>query len=290
MSIKNQLTGAVYVVAMRITRHDGVKRVISAIYDALARLLIFVLGTPFIPVTVQNSGDFKMFVDLREPVASLSKVVRKYETPLQKFYMREVTEGMNVADVGSNKGFFLFLAAQQVGPSGSVTGFEPESRNYRATAEMIRGNGFDNVSLRQSAVSNETGEIRLVFGDGPGRNTLFADGEDGEVVEQTRLDDEFEPGELDLIKIDIEGAEWAALRGAENILSASSSLTVCCEVHPPILWKQDISLPEFVDLLEDHDMDVSILGTDGGKLEPLSTIDLDAQTDEFHVVARKTEA
>jgi len=286
MTIETKFYSGLYWVGTYVASHNLVKSIVEFVYGIVSQAIIVVNGSPFIPTTIEADGSFKMYIDLREPVASLSKRVGSYERPVREFYRKQVETGMTVADVGTNKGYFLFLGAHHVGPDGAVHGFEPESRNYHAVAEMIRRNGAENISIAHAAVSDECGQARLFFGDGPGRNTLYGDGDDGEIVNQTTLDNEFEPGDLDFIKIDIEGAEWAALQGGTQLLSNSDTLQILCEVHPDTLRKQDIKPADIVELLRDCGMEVSPLDSSVSP-ELLSGADLSSQTDEFHIVARK---
>jgi len=286
MTIERKFYGGLYQAGVYVASHDLVKSVAEFMYGIVSRAIIAANGSPFIATTIEVDGSFEMYIDLREPVASLSKKVGNYERPVQQFYRERVDTGMTIADVGTNKGYFLFLGANHVGPDGAVHGFEPESRNYHAVSEMIRRNGAENVSVTQAAVSDECGQARLFFGDGPGRNTLYGDSDDGETVEQTTLDDEFEPGDLDFIKIDIEGAEWVALQGGRQLLSGSDTLQVLCEVHPDNLQKQDVDPADVVELLRECGMEVSLLAS-GGAPDSLSRADLSSRTDEFHLVATK---
>lgn len=286
MTIERKFYGGLYQVGAYVASHNLVKFIVEFVYGIVSRAIIAANGSPFVRTTIEVDGSFEMYIDLREPVASLSKKVGNYEQPVQQFYQERVDTGMTIADVGTNKGYFLFLGANHVGPDGAVHGFEPESRNYHAVSKMIRRNGAENVVVTQAAISDKCGQTRLFFGDGPGRNTLYGDGEDGETVEQTTLDDAFEPGDLDFIKIDIEGAEWPALQGGRKLLSGSDTLQVLCEVHPDNLQKQDVGPVDVVDFLQKCGMDVTPLNSSTAP-DSLSEADLSSQMDEFHLVAKK---
>jgi FkbM family methyltransferase len=140
-------------------------------------------------------------------------------------------------DVGANVGFFSVLGARQVTPSGSVYSFEPFLENVRVLRRNIELNGFGNVEVRPIAVGEKTGSGYLSPGKEKTQGRVSAD--DGGVglkrvaVEVTTVDEEVHAGRIappDVVKIDIEGGEVAAIRGMLATLKEHRPLLIC-ELH-----------------------------------------------------------
>jgi FkbM family methyltransferase len=135
-------------------------------------------------------------------------------------------------DVGANQGEFSIAAARIV-QQGKVIAFEPVSEYRERLIENVRLNNFVNVQVISVALGEKEGSLPIydqqeMFMDGTrheGLPTLFASESRHharEVVPVKRLDDvlrELDVSRVNVIKLDIEGAEWNALRGAVNTLA-----------------------------------------------------------------------
>jgi FkbM family methyltransferase len=155
-----------------------------------------------------------------------------------------VSPGDVVIDAGANVGAYTVVFAQWVGPEGHVYAFEPDP----AAAEGLRRHVELNAVSRQvtivpAAVSDgREARLRLSIGASSGISRVVADdgrsGAAGLEVEAASLD-QFcaERGvKPNVIKIDVEGAELAALRGARRTIAAAGpSLALFVEFHPQ-LW------------------------------------------------------
>jgi FkbM family methyltransferase len=139
---------------------------------------------------------------------------------------------MRVADVGANLGYYTLLFAHAVGPTGRIDGFEPEPDNLVTLQLNVRENRLDQVRVHPVAVGDVDGTVGL----SPGLNGVVTKGGTIE-VQVRRLDSVIEPP-LDLLKIDIEGYEGYALRGAEALLRAERP-NLFVELHPALLAAPD---------------------------------------------------
>lgn len=141
-----------------------------------------------------------------------------YEPQQTALFERHVRPGHTVLDVGAHAGFYTLLASRLVGPRGAVWAFEPEPRNARALQRHVAINRCDNVCIEQAAVAEGEGEARFSTGTGSGTGSL-SDG--GTLTVRTVGLDRFcadHAIEPSAIKIDVEGAEAAVLRGAAHTL------------------------------------------------------------------------
>ena len=123
-------------------------------------------------------------------------------------------------DIGAHIGYYTLCAAKTVGGSGQVVAFEPLPLNIKYLHRHLRINAVDNVKLIPAAVSIAGGKIRFDGGRGTGRGHIGASG--SYVVDAVCIDDMVGAGRIpppDVIKMDVEGAEFHALQGAKNTLS-----------------------------------------------------------------------
>ncbi|MGB7539389.1 MAG: FkbM family methyltransferase [Anaerolineales bacterium] len=137
-----------------------------------------------------------------------------------------VPAGGVVFDLGGNVGYYTLISAVRAGPRGRVFVFEPLPRNLDFLRRHLALNRIGNVTVIDAAVADRSGTVRFAEDASTSKGRI---GESGTLeVRSIALDDWIEEGLLpapDLIKIDIEGAELLALRGARRMLAAS---------HPPI--------------------------------------------------------
>ncbi len=126
-----------------------------------------------------------------------------------------VKPGMVAYDLGANAGFYTLALSRLVGESGRVFSFEPDAGSVQYLRRHIRLNKIKNVTVVQAAVSRSTG---LVGFDGWALNQNSS-----YLVPSVSLDEFIGAGNPvpDFIKMDVEGAEVAALEGAQNLLSGA---------------------------------------------------------------------
>jgi FkbM family methyltransferase len=164
-------------------------------------------------------------------------VTGRYEP--NEFYLlsKVLKAGMTFIDVGANMGLYTLFAAGRVGETGCVVSIEPSRREMEMVRTEVERNGLRNVRLLPVALSDRRSEVELLVAplEKSGHNTLGAFGFAGtaldhrERVQTVRLDDLLQSeglSRVDVIKMDIEGAEQAALLGAAETI----------EKHRPILF------------------------------------------------------
>ncbi len=162
-----------------------------------------------------------------------------YEPDVTSFLQRSVKRGDRAIDLGANIGYFTLLLAKLVGPEGHVIAFEPDAENFALLEQNICANDFENVDLRRQAVADRSGTTLLYRSPvNPGDHRLVGGSRmDREEVEVVKLDDvaEQEFGRLRWIKMDVQGAELAALRGMRRLIASCPDLTIVSEVFPRAL-------------------------------------------------------
>lgn len=143
-----------------------------------------------------------------------------------------------VLDVGSHIGLYALLAA--VGrPDVTAVAFEPVPRNLRYLRTNVERNGADNITVVEAAVGATTGSMTLRIPATlrlPATATLNDRADAGEAtdVAVVALDDyvaEHGLAPVDLMKIDVEGAEEQVLRGARRIIDEHRPAIICEVLH-----------------------------------------------------------
>lgn len=136
--------------------------------------------------------------------------------------------GDTFIDVGANVGLFTLKGARLVGPGGRVLALEPSSLAYAELLDNLSLNAFAQVRALPLAASNAEGLAQLnhvdLGGDPQAYSLVNAENaRGGEVVRTTTLDAlaaEEGLARIDLIKIDVEGAEPLVVEGARGCLAA----------------------------------------------------------------------
>lgn len=153
---------------------------------------------------------------------------RAFEEAELSFASRYLQSGMTVLDVGAHHGLYTLLASKRVGTSGKVYAFEPSVRERKALRKHLFLNRCKNVFVEDFAAGNDAreAEFYVVSGIETGCNSLrpptLRDGTSYLTkVQMRRLDDwvrEEKINRVDFIKLDVEGGELDALRGAGELL------------------------------------------------------------------------
>jgi FkbM family methyltransferase len=145
-------------------------------------------------------------------------------------------------DVGANIGFFSLLASKRVGSSGVVISFEPSKREFMRMCHAILLNNSHNIMSFNNALSSKSGVILIdVDQQHTGMNKLSLSTSSSSFVDLVagfKLD-ELTPflndRNIDLLKIDVEGAEMLVLEGMSNLLSEKRIIKLIVEITPKFL-------------------------------------------------------
>lgn len=201
-----------------------------------------------------------------------------YEPHITRMFEELLQPGMGVVDVGAHIGYFTLLAARQVGPEGRVYAFEPAPANYEILRQNIALNEYRNITATAKAVCDAPGTTRFFMQrDTVGHSlypTTIGRGKTAIDVETTSLDDFFAKvgwPEVHLIKMDIEGAEAAALAGMERLAGRSRRLSIVMEFIPHIQRQAGVDPRELLRKLKEMGFTTRILTDDGlGPLDEMA--------------------
>jgi len=250
---------------------------VGSIYDFFIKLF-----WPY-PKIVEVQGS-KMWVDPKGAHSGILRTLEAYaknlvhEKSTTKLFKKIIKEGDVVVDVGANIGYFTLLAARLVGPKGKVFSFEPEPLNFRYLTKNIELNNYSQVFAYQMAVSNKNGKTKLYLCDyDSGHHTInkyegvkaYSRGrptrKHSVEIETVVLDDflKEKTNHIDVVKIDVEGAELLVIKGMEEILKKNRNIKILLEFFPLLLRKMESSPEELIKMLsQKYDFNIFIVGSD----------------------------
>ncbi|RTL60504.1 MAG: FkbM family methyltransferase [Hyphomicrobiales bacterium] len=180
-----------------------------------------------------------------------------YELESSYFVARNVKANDHVVDVGANFGYYTVLMGSLVGWKGKVVAFEPEPRMARLLRENALINWIDPcVQIIQAACAENAGGIELYTSQARAANTGTkiptigeGFGEDFEFrpfhARSVLIDDalQFLEGRVDFMKMDVEGFEVSALRGARKTIAENPNIKIMMEWSPGQLQANGFELP-----------------------------------------------
>jgi len=187
--------------------------------------------------------------------------------------------GAVVVDAGANIGIYSEFLSRCVGPNGVVHSFEPSPDNFMRLRCATRK--LPNVCPCLAAVGERSGKTMLYVSDklNVDHRAYPAEGNRRRAiqVEIVALDDYFKPGErVDLLKLDIQGYELHALRGATRILSENREIKLLLEFWPYGLKQAGLDWNELIEMIEGFAMKIMFVQADGLRPFEAQTIGLDA--------------
>lgn len=193
----------------------------------------------------------------------------------RRFVANFVRPGMTVLDLGAHHGLFTTLMSRLVGPSGRVLAFEPSPRERRGLERHIRINACANVTVVPMAVSSSTGEAEfyMVENRRSGASGLRRTQLEGQFPKSERIRvrvaalDEYLGNagvdRVDFVKMDIEGAELEAFKGAKKLLTSTHRPTIMVEMADQVTRAWGYSCREKYDLLSSWGYDWYAIQSDG---------------------------
>lgn len=198
--------------------HPGKWRIVSALCR-WADLEPFYAGKSY--VVVRQNIRWRLY-----PECMVQRNVYLYgdwESYDSREFIRLLKTDSVVLDIGSYFGYYAILACRYAGPGVSVYAFEPFPKSFEMLKENKRLNGFDQMICVNLAVADQPGEwaFRVAPMANLGSGGLTSGPGHAHRVSATTVDDfvgQKGLNRVDVIKLDVEGAEVRALAGAEKTL------------------------------------------------------------------------
>lgn len=174
--------------------------------------------------TVEAFG-YKFYLDPEDTVTR--KKLARYggdELTLRKIVLSELQPGDVFLDIGAHFGYYTVPAAQRIGRDGQVIAVEADGRNISFLKKSLESNlrpaVLKRVEVIEAAVSDGVGEARLYEGHERGMFSMrdWQNSKHWTSVQTTTLDRVIGDTVVDVIKIDVEGAEPLVLEGGARTL------------------------------------------------------------------------
>lgn len=165
-----------------------------------------------------------------------------YEPFTRGLCLESLQPGMVFLDIGAHVGLYALPAACRVGEQGRVVAFEPHPSNRALLEENLSRNDVTNVTVVPAAVSDRPGQLELqVSSFNTGDHRLYRQGSSRAKTVSTdvvSVDAWLESSgidRIDLIKMDVQGAEASVLEGMRRTLDANHDLQMIIEYTPWML-------------------------------------------------------
>lgn len=218
-------------------------------------------------------------VDLRTRTEQRAYWTGHYDHDAVRRLARFLADGDAVVDAGANIGFYAVPLGRRLRDAGGeVWAIEPVAANASRLLENVRANGLDGtVTVIRAALGDAEGEttLRLEAGERTGNATPSPDGT-GESVPLRTLDSIAESEGIRscaLLKLDVEGSELTALRGASRFLALHRPVIVA-ELNTAWMQALGWSLSDLLAFVEPLGYDARRGDAPYGPLaEPLASID-----------------
>ncbi len=230
-----------------------------------------------VPLVLPWLAGTRVEVTLGNDLSLCLYVAGSFEPNEFAFLDRMLRRGMIVIDVGANDGLYTLFAARRVGSRGRVVSVEPSSRERRNLERNLALNRLRNVTVVPAALAAEAGHAQLQIAPAlhGGHNTLGGFAHKGvaaigtELVPVETLDtlaERLSLSKVDVIKIDVEGAEMKVLAGGRELLKIARP-TLLIEANEDALRKQATSTDEMLALLRSLDYEIFVFSDATGLVE-----------------------
>lgn len=195
------------------------------------------------PIITRLGKSLKVRIYPHDVIGKDIYVNRMFEKAECRFITKFLKQRMVFFDIGANLGQYTLLGAQRVGISGQVHSFEPSSRIFGELKFNVELNGLSDICiLNNVAVSDKKGVARLSKYEAGGEvygslgsqdwatNSSIVGYEEVRTITLDSYIKEHNIGHIDLIKMDIEGAELLAIRGAHQLFHQPDAPTIVLEM------------------------------------------------------------
>lgn len=247
-----------------------------------------------LPVVAECDG-FKLYVSPNDTSIGAGILTSGVHEPqVTQAISKTLRSAMVFVDIGANTGYFSILAAKLVGTTGRVIAFEPDQRNCLLLQLSAQLNHLSNVDIYPFAVADQDATVvydRLLGSNGIISQALEVEGcEISDLAHRTlvravQLDTILGAlPRLDVIKMDIEGAEYRALVGAEDLIARHRPIQFL-EYSPGLLpGISGVSGKEYLRKLVDLGYALSILVSDGAPVDCKQDVQQVLEYYEMHTI------
>jgi FkbM family methyltransferase len=214
-----------------------------------------------IPQITGTRYGFKMHINVGDFIGRHIYLHGDYEPGVSRMFSKILQQGSNIIDIGANIGYFSLLSSSIVGQKGKVFSFEASPSIYNNLKNNLTLNNANNVYASSNAIGDEEGEVEFFEANelNLGISSLRNLGEQASKkvrVKMITLDSYITDfPTIDLIKIDVEGAEMKVLKGMELLIDRDLPFIIF-EVTDHMLKELGSSRIELLDWLKEKGYDL----------------------------------
>jgi FkbM family methyltransferase len=220
-----------------------------------------------------------LYLDPSDPVISGALTLGIFESFETNVFRQLLQPGMVVADIGANIGYYSIIAARHVGEKGMVYAFEPEPVSRSFLEKNVRENDYKNVQISDVAVGDKQGTVKLhVSKTNKGNHSIvplkrrareFSKAIDVATISFDGFCKQNHISSVDLVKIDVEGAEELVLKGMQDALR-QPTITLCIEFFPDALRDAGSDPIKFLDTLASYGFSLFLMNGQSHRLDPIT--------------------
>lgn len=216
-----------------------------------------ILGIPGGVISVM-AGDYIFGVPSEEwGLAYYLSLNGHFEKGTEELFCKLLKPGMNVLDIGANLGMFTLHALKK---ECFVYSFEPSPKIYSILNQNIKVNGFaesGRIHTFEAAVSDKEKTISFFVCEGmSGHSNMYGSekSDDKEIQVKTVVIDDLPelPDKVDIIKMDIEGAEYSALCGMKKVIARNPNVKIVMEFAPENIRRAGVEPAELLKLIRKY--------------------------------------
>ncbi len=198
----------------------------------------------------RNLKGYKILLDCRRHAfAPWIATTGAYELETSLVFSLLAKREGTILDIGAGIGWYTLLGAMMSNCTGTIYAVEPDPASVVLICESVRANNLSNIKVIEACVSNGDGETNLNLASDPGYNSMKRTGDKGRLRSACFTIDSFVRKEnlklIDLIKIDVEGAEPEVLQGALQTLEEGKIFDIILEWNPTE-WKDHPDLLRYL--------------------------------------------
>lgn len=192
-------------------------------------------------MTSTRHGD-RIYVDTRSTgIASHLLWTGRWEVRIENALAERIRPGDTVCDFGANFGYYTLSFARLVGPKGRVISVEASAAIFAKLKKSVHVNGYDRrCTLHNLALADRNGVLAFqVDAEYSGGGSLVFKGKPSTVEVNARRVDDLIPDtvEVNIVKMDVEGAEALVLSGGQRLFSSPSLRAIAMEFTPGAVAK-----------------------------------------------------
>jgi FkbM family methyltransferase len=228
-----------------------------------------------------------LIMNRRDPAMCGLLIFGLFEPFMTEIFRRQIRQGLVVIDIGANIGYYTIIASTLVGPHGKVIAYEPEDNNYSFLLKNIEYNKLDNVVPVRSAVSDRNGKIELHISNDNGLTHAIVancDVKETVYVTTTTLDHSLKTmgvNKVDILKIDIEGAEIMAIKGMGETIRNNPNIIIFTEFYPKAIRRFGQDPSDFLKSFISFDLSIWVIDEGQKTLTKLNPEEFKGFVDDF---------